>query len=109
MSKYRNIKVIVNGIKFDSKREARRYEELKLLERAKEIKDLKLQPKYELIPAYTINKRKIRAINYVADFEYKDTRTGEIIVEDVKGVKTEVYKIKKKIFGYKYKREIQEI
>ena len=108
-SKYGNIKTEVDGIKFDSKKEANRYQELKLLKRAGEIEKLKLQPRYELQPKYRINGRNVRNLEYKADFEYIDRKTGETITEDVKGMKTAVYKIKKKLFEYIYNREIKEI
>lgn len=108
-NKYGNIKTEVDGIKFDSKKEANRYQELKLLKSIGKIEKLKLQPRYELQPKYKINGRNIRNIEYKADFEYIDKKTGEIITEDVKGMKTPVYKIKKKLFEYKYNREIKEI
>ena len=108
-NKYGNIKTVVDGIKFDSKKEANRYQELKVLKSIGKIENLKLQPRYELQPKYRINGRNIRNLEYKADFEYIDKKTGEIITEDVKGMKTPVYKIKKKLFEYKYNREIKEI
>lgn len=108
-NKYGNIKTEVDGIKFDSKKEANRYQELKVLKSIGKIENLKLQPRYELQPKYRINGRNIRNLEYKADFEYVDRKTGEIITEDVKGMKTPVYKIKKKLFEYKYNREIKEI
>lgn len=103
MNKYFNKKVIVDGIKFDSKKEANRYNELKLLKRAGSIRDLELQPVFVLQPAYTNNKNeKVRAITYKADFIYFDTHLDRYIVEDVKGYKTDVYKLKKKLFEYVY-------
>ena len=111
-NKYRNKKVVIDGIKFDSKKEAIRYQELKLMEDTDYIKDLELQKKFELIPKYEINGRKVRAMNYICDFYYFDILNNKYVVEDVKPSKnfqTEVYKIKKKIFMYKYKKEITEI
>lgn len=103
MSKYYSKKVIVDGIKFDSKKEARRYLQLKLLLKAKKIKDLELQKTFELQPKYVNNNgEKIRAITYKADFFYYDNTKKIFIVEDTKGFKTEVYKLKKKIFEYVY-------
>jgi len=103
-SKYNAKKTVVDGITFDSKAEARRYGELKLLERAGLISKLKLQPKYVLIPAYTNgNGRKIRAMHYIADFEYYDHERKRIVIEDVKGHKTREYKLKKKLFEKRYK------
>ena len=98
--KYGNRKSMFNGIVFDSKAEANRYRELYLLESAGEIEDLILQPEYELIPAFTKNGKRYRKIMYIADFQYR--KGDDIFVEDVKGYKTEVYKIKKKLFEYKY-------
>ena len=100
MSKYRSKKVIVDGITFDSKKESKRYCELKLLERSGKIKHLELQHKFELQPSFKKNGKTIRAITYVADFTYFDLETMRYVVEDVKGYKTEVYKLKKKMFEY---------
>lgn len=105
-NKYHNKKVMVDDIKFDSKKEARRYNELKLLEKAGIIKNLQRQVKYELQPSFKYNGKTIRAINYIADFVYE--KNGELIVEDVKGIKTDVYKLKKKLFLYIFNIEIQE-
>ena len=102
MSKYKSKKVIVDGITFDSKRESNRYCELKLLERCGKIKDLALQPKFELQPSFKKNGKTIRAINYVADFTYFDIELNKNIVEDVKGFKTKEYILKKKIFEFVY-------
>lgn len=102
MNKYRNKKTIIDGIKFDSIAEGRRYKELKILEEGNYITDLKLQPKFELQEKYTNTKREhIRAITYKADFSYIEN--GKLIVEDVKGVITKEFAIKKKLFEYKYK------
>lgn len=103
MNKYFNKKVMVDGIKFDSKKEATRYEQLKILKQTGLIRDLELQPTFVLQPAYTNNKdEKIRAVTYKADFMYFDTHLDKYIVEDVKGYKTDVYKLKKKLFEYQY-------
>jgi hypothetical protein len=102
MNKYNNKTYQVDNITFHSKKEANRYLELKLLATAGEIRGLELQPKYELQPGYTHNGKKIREIIYIADFDYIDNRTGKTIVEDVKGFKTEIYRIKKKLLLYKY-------
>ena len=108
--KYHNKKTIVNNIKFDSKLEAKRYTELKWLERAGEIRDLELQPCFELIPTFKKNNKTYRKTTYKADFKYFDTRLNKIVVEDTKGFKTDVYLLKKKMFEYKYKDlEIREI
>lgn len=102
MSKYNNKRVMLDGINFQSQREATRYAELKLLERAKVIKDLKLQPRYVLQDGFTKNGKRHRPITYIADFEYYDNEKQKTIIEDVKGYKTEVFKIKQKIFEFKY-------
>ena len=78
---------------YDSKKEARRHRELLLLERAGKITNLERQVKFELIPKQDGE----RACNYVADFVYTNVDTGERVVEDTKGFKTEVYRIKKKL------------
>ena len=97
-SKYNAKKANVGGIKFDSKREAERYCELKLLEKAKEIRNLELQPRFLLQDKFVDKQgNKHRKIEYVADFFYID-KDDKKIVEDVKGVLTDVYKLKKKLF-----------
>lgn len=110
-SKYGNKKTVVDGITFDSKKEAVRYCELKRLERGKAISNLRLQVKYLLIPTqYGTNGKVIhRATSYYADFVYIDNRTGEEIVEDAKGHRTEVYKMKKKLMFEKYGIRIREV
>lgn len=117
-NKYGNSKVIIDGIKFDSELEGKRYKQLKLLERAGEIKDLQLQVPYILQESYRKYDSKehkwktIQAIKYVADFVYFDIRKGKVIVEDTKSepTKTAVFKIKKKIFEYKYQNlELTEV
>lgn len=100
MNKYRNKKVIVDEKEFDSKREENRYKELKLLERAGEIKDLELQPRFLLQDSFKKNGRTFRKIEYVADFKYIEN--GKTIVEDVKGIQTDVFKLKHKIFEKVY-------
>lgn len=109
--KYHNKKTVYDGIKFDSKKEATRYCELKQLERAGAIKELRLQPRYILQEKYEINGRKERAITYIADFEYYDNEKQKIVVEDVKSpaTKTQVYRIKKKLFEKRYNIEVTEI
>ena len=104
MSKYNAIKTTVDGITFDSRKEASRYTELKLLSKAGKIRELRRQVPFELIP----KRGKLRAIRYVADFVYADNH-GNDIVEDVKGMKTQVYKLKKRMMLEKYGIEIQEV
>lgn len=100
--KYHAKKTAVGGVTFDSRKEAGRYMQLKLLEQAGEISQLRLQPRYELQEKFTLNGETIRKIEYVADFEYVDMKTGETVVEDVKGYRTDVYQIKRKIFLKRY-------
>lgn len=91
MSKYNAKKTTIDGITFASKKEAMRYKELDLLQRAGEIQDLMLQVPYTLIPRQAGE----RACTYIADFVY--TENGEQVVEDVKGMKTQVYILKRKL------------
>lgn len=100
-SKYNNVKTEVDGIKFDSKKEAEYYCQLKLLKQAGEIKDFGLQPKYELQPSFKKNGTTHRSITYIADFVI-DNNDGTTDIVDIKGVETQVFKIKKKLFEYKY-------
>lgn len=88
-NKYNAVKTTVDNITFDSKKEANRYLELKLLQRANQIKDLDLQPRFDLI----IND--VFVGFYKADFIY--TENGKVVVEDVKGKKTPIYNLKKKM------------
>lgn len=96
MNKYRNKKVQVDMYIFDSIQESRRYKELKLLERAGKIQNLELQPHFLLQDSFRKNGKTFRKIEYIADFKYIEN--GKTIVEDVKGIQTEVFKIKHKIF-----------
>ena len=100
MNKYRNKKVIVDDYIFDSIQESRRYKELKLLERAGTITDLELQPKFLLQDTFKKNGKTYRKIEYIADFQYIEN--GKTIVEDVKGIQTDVFKLKHKIFEKVY-------
>ncbi len=100
MSKFGSVKTKVDGITFDSKKEAARYIDLKLLLKAGEIADLELQPTYVMI----VNGRKI--CSYRADFRYMEN--GRQITEDVKGVRTAVYGIKKKLLKACYGIEVCE-
>ncbi len=106
-SKYHNRKVEVDGIMFDSVREASRWRELKHMQSVGLISGLKRQVKFELIPAHVGIIRNERSCSYVADFVYE--RDNEVIVEDAKGVRTEVYKIKRKLMRHVYGLEIREV
>ena len=100
------------SIRFASKKEARRYDELMLMLQAGKIRDLKLQPQFTLQEAYTTpDGKRVRAIRYDADFSYYDCDTGESVVEDVKSnaTKTRVYQMKRKLMLEKFGIEIREV
>lgn len=102
-NKYHAQKTAVNGVEYDSKWEAERAYQLFAMQRAGQIKNLQRQVKFVLQDGYVNNKgEKIRPICYLADFQYTDNE-GRQIVEDTKGVRTEVFKIKKKLFEAKFK------
>lgn len=103
-AKYGNTKVNVDGMPFDSKREAARWRELRLLERAGEISDLRRQVRYELVPKLPGE----RPVDYIADFVYRD-KDGNDVVEDVKGVRTPVYVIKRKLMLWRHGIRIREV
>ena len=103
--KYHNKKTVADGIKFDSRLEAERYAQLKLMERAGAIRDLELQPEYELIPSFKKDGKTWRRTVYKADFRYILAEGDRIIIEDVKGstaVITDVFRLKQKLFEYRY-------
>ena len=107
MNKYNARKITVDGIKFDSIREANRYSELLILQKAGIISDLRRQEEFELIPKCG----KERPARYHADFSYIDTATGEKIVEDVKSraTKTKDYILRRKLMNWRYGIQIREI
>ena len=126
MNKYHSRKVITSdGIVFDSRRESVRWTQLKLLERAGKITNLKRQVKYVLVPAQyesvsmkdyiksggkkTKGKLIERECSYIADFVYWDNETNEIVVEDTKGVRTKDYVIKRKLMLKEYGIRIKEV
>ena len=125
MVKYYNVKTrSSDGIVHDSMKEARRWENLLLLLRAGKIKDLERQVKYELIPAqyetyerYGAKGNRLKdgkkllekSCDYIADFVYTDTETGEKVVEDTKGFCTKDYIIKRKLMLYKHHIRIKEV
>ena len=93
--KYGNIKAVVDGIHFDSRKEAARYQELVLLEKAGQIVSLRLQPRYKIvIGGVAVKYPSGRQMVYIADFDYIHPATSEIVIEDVKGMRTDKYKIK---------------
>jgi hypothetical protein len=126
-TKYQAIKTKVDGIEFDSRKEARRYRELLLLQRAGEIQKLRTQEKFVLIPSqyetvetgeyYQLGSKKgipktkevcvEKAVVYVADFTYMEN--GKLVVEDTKGFKTKDYIIKRKLMLKEYGIKIREV
>lgn len=96
MTKYRAIKTELDGITFDSKREAARYAELKMMQHHGVIDRLELQPVYEI----SINGRKV--CKYIADFRYFCRARNRWVTEDVKGVQTPVFRLKKKLIEAQY-------
>ena len=125
MAKYHNQKTVVDGIEFDSKKEARRYQQLKLMERAGVICNLQRQVKHELIPAQYIDGKCVeRSVSYVSDFEYDekvqfrnrtvildrhDVTATQHIVEDCKGMRTQEYIVKRKLMLKVHGIRIREI
>lgn len=107
MSKYSAKKTVLDGIEFDSRKEANRYAELKVMERAGIIRDLKLQEEFELIPRCG----KERPAKYHADFSYTLTDTGEKVVEDVKSraTKTKDYILRRKLMNWRHGIQIREV
>ena len=103
--KYGAVATELDGVKFASKKESKRYAELKLLEKAGQIVDLTLQPEFEL----SVGNANGPVGIYRADFEYLDKRTNKLVVEDVKGLKTPLYKWKKKHVEKQYGIEIREV
>lgn len=120
-SKYNSVKAEVEGITFDSIREARRYQELLFLKNTGQIKDLQMQVKYTLIPTQRepsaigsrggVKPGKVieKECYYKADFVYTDCDTGETVVEDTKGFKTKEYLIKKKLMLWVHGIRIKEV
>ena len=108
-NKYKNTKVEYKGIKFDSIKEMKHYQLLEYLQKNGEIKELKLQVPFELIPTFKINGKTVRKTQYIADFTYISVKDNKLHIIDTKGFRTDVYKIKKKMFEYKYKIEIEEV
>lgn len=120
--KYKNQKATIDGVFFDSKKEARRYAELKMLQKAGEIQNLELQKPFELIPAqyenyarYGENGKRLKdgkrcvekSCVYKADFVY--TENGNLVVEDTKGMRTKDYIIKRKLMLYVHGIRIKEV
>lgn len=126
MNKYGNKKVTIDGVAFDSKREAMRYKDLRFLEMCGAIKDLKRQVVFELLPVQREKSTKVykkgkkkgqpiegkiieKAVSYIADFTYIDSATGKMVVEDAKGMRTRDYILKRKMLLYFHGIKIQEV
>lgn len=107
--KYGNKKTERDGITFDSRKEARRYDELKLWEKVGGISNLQRQVKYILIRGqrWRSDGKKHRDTVYIADFVYE--MDGKVIVEDVKGFRTDVYRIKRELMKMLYDIEVKEV
>lgn len=105
-SKYHAKRTSVDDIVFDSKREADRYLVLKSMEEDGAIEDLRRQVRYELVPAFDVDGKHYRPVYYVADFVYVED--GKEVVEDVKGMRTDVYRLKSKLFARRYGKVIKE-
>ena len=109
-TKYKNKRVVYDGIKFDSKKEAARYSELKMFEEIGAISDLKLQQEFVLIPAQKIDGKVVeRAVKYKADFTYIARDTGEFVVEDSKGFRTPEFVIKRKLMLKVHGIKVREV
>ena len=111
-SKFFSKKVVVEGITFDSKKEGNYYLYLKELEKKGKIKDLELQKEYILQDKFKLNNKTRRQITYRADFAYYDVKEKKQHVVDVKSkftAKDKVYRIKKKLFEYRYGIELEEV
>ena len=108
MAKYHNRKITIDGITFDSRKEARRNSELLLLERAGAIQNLQRQVKFELLPAQRIDGKVVeQSVSYIADFVYE--QDGQKVVEDTKGMKTRDYIIKRKLMLWIHGIRIREV
>lgn len=104
--KYGAVKTTVGDLTFPTKKEARHYTILMQMKRAGLIKSFEMQTTYEIFPGYRNTKgEKVQAITYISDFDIT-TLDGEVYVCDSKGMETAVFRIKKKLFGYKYGKDI---
>lgn len=108
-NKYNAKRTTVDGITFDSKAESARYIELALMELSGEIARLELQPEFVLQPAFTYRGKKERAIVYRADFRYLRLSDGVTVIEDVKGQRTDAYKLKRKLLLAKLAQDSEAI
>ena len=99
-NKYRNKKITIDGIKFDSIKEGNRWCELKILEKAGEISEIVLQPSFDICPQVRWNGKTLRKRVYVSDFMY--TENGKKVVEDSKGYRNKIYLLKRSLFLSQY-------
>lgn len=107
-SKYGSKKVTIDGITYDSRKEANRHSELLLLQRAGRISDLHTQVKFELLPSQRVDGKVVeRPVTYIADFVYQ--QDGKTVVEDTKGFKTKDYILKRKMMLYFHGIRIKEV
>lgn len=104
-NKYNARRVTVDGITFDSVRESERYQELKLMEQAREITWLQVHPRFEILPAFNRNDKRERPTYYEADFQYQEG--DKVVVEDVKGMQTDVFRLKRKLFLFVHGTEYE--
>jgi hypothetical protein len=97
-------KVVIDGITFDSRAEAARYNQLQLLVRTGEISELQVHPEFILVDAFEHPAQgAIKQIAYRPDFKYRDMRSGRTVIEDVKGFRTPDFDIKRKLFLNRYR------
>ncbi|MEX3924378.1 DUF1064 domain-containing protein [Paraburkholderia sp. BR10936] len=108
-SKYRNIECEADGIKFDSMKERRRYIYLRDKQARGLIRDLRMQVRYQIAESCTVEGEKLRARFYVADFVYRDMEREAVVVEDVKGMRTDMYRFKRQMMKLVHGIEVTEI
>ena len=107
-SKYHNKKCTYNGMTFDSIKERNYYIKLEYLQKVGKIKELKTQVPFVLLETFKVDDKTYRQTKYVADFTYIDEQ-GKYHVVDTKGIRTDVYKLKKKLMAWKYGIDIEEV
>ena len=99
-NKYGNTRTEIDGHTFDSKGEANRWAELRMLEKAGVLTGLQRQVRFELLPPFVHDGKKEQGIGYIADFTY--TQGGKLVIEDFKGARTEVFKLKRKLLLFRF-------
>ena len=103
MSKYNSRRIAIDGYTFDSIKESQRYGELRLMEKAYEISELEVHPVLVLQRSFSYRGKKIRAITYEADFGYFSYIDGVFVYEDLKGYKTQLFRLKWKMLLYQFR------